>query len=88
MSGQMCPLASLAFIIGWPLRFVRKHADPLAAIYLVGGSCLTGVGITAMFLLYGGTSHGFSPVTASMMTQAGRALALGAQVRLWRTHRA
>src|SRR5262245_375347 len=49
---MMCPLAGAIFLIASPLRIVQKYAEPVAAIYLLIGSCLVFTGATRMFLLY------------------------------------
>src|SRR5207249_1027047 len=69
----MCPLAGAVYLIGSPLRIVQKYAEPVAALYLVIGSCLFCTGATRMFSLYGQVTNGFAPVAASMMTEVGLA---------------
>jgi hypothetical protein len=79
---MMCPLVSLIFIVGWPLRVVRRYVEAVAGFYLLVGSALVFTGATRMFLLYGkAAGDSFEPVAASMMTQAGLALVVGAMVK-------
>ena len=66
-----------------PLRMVRKYAEIVAAGYLLVGSCLTCTGATRLVALYQRSSDGFAPILASMMTEAGLALVLGAIVKFW-----
>ena len=77
----MCPIAGLAFAVGWPLRAVKKFSDGLATIYLLVGSSLAFTGGTRLFLLYGNSGGSFEPVLASIMTQAGVALMIGAMLK-------
>ena len=78
----MCPLACFVFLIATPLRLARKLALPVAAIYLAVGGCLSGIGMMRLFSLYGQPEPGFAPVLASMATQVGLALAIGAILKL------
>jgi hypothetical protein len=77
----MCPLVGMIYLIATPLRIAKKYAEPIAAAYLLIGSCLVFTGATRMFLLYGQAAGGFAPVAASMMTEAGMALVLGSALR-------
>ena len=43
----MCPIAGLVFLVATPLRIAQKHVVPVAAIYLMIGVCLAGVGLNA-----------------------------------------
>lgn len=79
----MCPLAGGVYLIASPLRIAQKHAEPVAALYLLVGSCLFCTGATRMFLLYGQNTNGFAPVAASMMTEVGLALVVGSAVKFW-----
>ena len=80
----MCPLAGLAFLVASPLREIQKFAEPVAAIYLLIGSALAFTGITQLYLLYGTNNGSFVSVLASMMTQVGTAMILGALLKFWR----
>ena len=77
----MCPLAGFAFLVASPLREIKKFAEPIAALYLLIGSALAFAGITQLYLLYGTNNGSFVPVLASMMTQVGMALAIGALLK-------
>ena len=81
----LCPLVALVFVIGLPLRMTRKLAVPVAAAYLCIGTCLAGAGLTQLVNLYGQPNPGFAPVMASVLTEAGVALVIGAVLKLWRS---
>jgi hypothetical protein len=78
----MCPLACLVFLIASPLRLAKKLALPVATVYLIVGGCLSGIGMMRLFSLYGQPESDFAPVLASMATQVGLALAIGAILKL------
>jgi hypothetical protein len=80
----MCPLVGAIYLVGSPLRIApKKYAEIVAAVYLLGGSCLAFTGVTRLFLLYGRTGQEMAPILASMMTEVGLALILGAIVKFW-----
>jgi hypothetical protein len=79
----MCPLVGLIILIASPLRIARKYAEPVAAVYLLIGSCLAFTGLTQMFRLYGAANDGFAPVAASLMAEAGLAFIIGALIKFW-----
>jgi len=79
----MCPLVGLIYAVASPLRMVRKYAEIVAAGYLLVGSCLACTGAMRLIALYQRSNDGFAPVLASMMTEAGLALVLGAIVKFW-----
>lgn len=74
----MCPIAGAVYFVGWPLRSVQRYAEQVAAVYLLVGSALAFTGGTRMFLLYGNPRGNFAPVIASLMTEVGVALMVGA----------
>ena len=78
----MCPIVGLVFLAATPLRMVRKHVVPVAAIYLMIGTCLAGVGLMRMIGLYGQFGHDFQPILASLMFQAGLSMLAGAMLKL------
>jgi hypothetical protein len=77
----MCPIAGLAFAAGWPLRAVKKFAEPVAALYLLVGSALAFTGGTQLFLLFGKSNGSFQPVLASLLALVGVALMVGAGIK-------
>jgi hypothetical protein len=79
----MCPLVGLIYAVASPLRMVRKYSEIVAAGYLLVGSCLACTGATRLLALYQRPNDGIAPVLASMMTEAGLALVLGAIVKFW-----
>jgi hypothetical protein len=79
----MCPLAGLAFLVASPLREIKRFAEPVAALYLLVGSALAFTGVSQLYVLYGNTSGSFVPVLASMMTQVGLAMVIGAMLKFW-----
>ena len=81
----MCPIVGLVFLVSMPLRIAKKHVVPVAAIYLMIGTCLAGVGLTQMIGLYGQAGLDFQPILASLMLQAGLAMLCGAMLKLART---
>jgi hypothetical protein len=81
----MCPIAGLVFLFASPLRMARKHAVGVAAVYLMIGTCLAGVGLTKLIGLYGQPGLEFQPMLFSLMFQAGLAMLGGAMLKLART---
>ena len=81
----MCPIAGLVFLLASPLRMVRKHVVPVAAIYLMIGTCLAGVGLTKLIGMYGQPGLEFEPILFSLAFQAGLAMLAGAMLKLART---
>jgi hypothetical protein len=81
----MCPLVGLVFLVATPLRIARKYVVPVAAIYLMIGTCLAGVGLLRMIGLYGQAGLNFEPILASLMLQIGLAMLGGAMLKLART---
>jgi hypothetical protein len=79
---MMCPLICMIFVVAWPLRVVRRYVEAVAACYLLVGSALLFTGATRLFLLYGNAGGSFEPVLASMMTEAGLAMVVGAMVKI------
>ena len=80
----MCPLIGLIYLIASPLRMARKHAEAVATVYLLIGSCLAFTGGIQLFRLYGLPTNGFAPVGASLMTEAGLVLIVGAIIKFLR----
>jgi hypothetical protein len=80
----MCPLAAVVCLVGAPLRIAKKYATAVATIYLGIGSCLACTGAMRLVQLYQLPNNEFEPVLASMLTEAGLALVLGAIVKFWR----
>jgi hypothetical protein len=78
----LCPIVGLVFLAATPLRIARKQAVPVAAIYLMIGTCLAGVGLMRLIGLYGQAGLGFEPILASLMLQAGVAMLGGAMLKL------
>jgi hypothetical protein len=78
----MCPLMAGIYLVASPLRIAQKWAFPVATFYLAVGSCLAGTGIIRLGNLYGQPGSGFEPVGASMLTEVGLALFVGAVVKL------
>jgi hypothetical protein len=83
----MCPIVGAVFMIGSPLRIAVKHAEIVATLYLLVGSCLAFTGIAQLLRLYQQANNGFDPIVASMMTEAGLALLIGAGLKFWRMPR-
>jgi hypothetical protein len=79
----MCPIVGVAYFIAWPLRSVKRYAEQVATVYLLIGSILAFTGGTQLFLLYGNSRGSFAPVIASLMTEVGVALMLGALLKFW-----
>jgi hypothetical protein len=77
----MFPVVVLIYLISMPLRMAQKHADIVAAGYLLIGSCLAFTGGTQLFLLYGTRTDGSAPIGASMMTEVGLAFIAGAGLK-------
>jgi hypothetical protein len=81
---MFCPIAAASWLVGSPLRVARSWAMPVATLYLAVGSCLAGVGIIQLVSLYGQPNVSFAPVAASMITEVGLALIVGAGIKLSR----
>src|SRR4051794_8831488 len=60
----MCPLVGMIYLIASPLRIVKRFAEPVAALYLLVGSCLVITGATQLLRLYGQVGGSFAPVAA------------------------
>jgi hypothetical protein len=82
---MMCPLVALVFLAAMPLRIAQKHVIPVAAAYLMVGTCLAGAGLMRMISLYGEVGLDFQPILASLMLQIGLAMLGGAMLKLART---
>ena len=78
----MCPLVAIVFLAAAPLRMAKKWAVPVAAVYLMIGVCLAGVGISRMIGLYGQAGLEFEPILASLLTEIGLAMLGGAMLKL------
>jgi hypothetical protein len=78
----MCPIAGLVFLLGMPLRLAGRRGQSFATIYLGVGTCLAGDGILRLIHLYGQPGVTFEPILASLMTEAGLALAAGGLLKL------
>jgi hypothetical protein len=81
----MCPIAGLVFLLATPLRTVRNYVVPVAAVYLMIGTCLAGVGLTKLIGMYGQPGLEFEPILCSLALQAGLAMLAGAMLKLART---
>jgi hypothetical protein len=77
----ICPVVGIIYLVATPLRIVKKYAEPVAALYLLVGSCLVITGATQLLRLYGHATGGFAPVAASMMTEAGLAIVVGSALK-------
>ena len=78
----MCPIAGLVFLLGMPLRMAGRWGQSIGTIYLGVGTCLAGAGILRLVNLYGQPGVTFEPILASLMTEAGLALAAGGLLKL------
>ncbi|HEX5103903.1 MAG TPA: hypothetical protein VFV87_08845 [Pirellulaceae bacterium] len=78
----MCPLVAVVYLLAMPLRMAQKWTVPMAATYLMIGTCLAGVGISRLIGLYGQAGLNFEPILASLLTEIGLALLGGAMLKL------
>lgn len=78
-----CPIATLVFVAGYPLRTARRFAIPISTAYLAIGTCLAGAGVMRLINLYGRPDLGLEPFLASLLTEAGAAMVAGAVLKLW-----
>jgi hypothetical protein len=79
----MCPIVGAIYLVGSPLRMAVKYAEIVATLYLLVGSCLAFTGLTQLLRLHQQSNNGFAPIAASMMTEAGLALVVGAALKYW-----